>query len=132
MSADVLNETAEAEIVAMVERFYDICLADELLGPMFRAEIPDLEEHRAIVADFWSHSLLGTKRYQRGSAYAHHVHLKVVEEHFTRWLAAFAQATSEKLSPVLADKAMKRARHMTQSFRYGLLPLGEPTGAQPA
>ena len=120
---------AEQAITAMVQRFYDICLADDLLGPMFREEILDFDEHYAIVQDFWSHALLGTSRYQRGTAYAHHVHLKVMEEHFTRWLAAFETAALETLPAELAARALKRARHMTQSFRYGLLPLPEPHGA---
>ncbi|TIX51638.1 group III truncated hemoglobin [Alteraurantiacibacter aquimixticola] len=130
MTTDALD--SEARISAMVRRFYELALSDDLLGPMFRAEIADFEEHFTIVDDFWSHALLGTDRYQRGTAYSHHVHLKVEEAHFTRWLAAFEQAAEEMLPPELAEKALKRARHMTQSFRYGLLPLGQPHGVQPA
>ncbi|MDE8652881.1 group III truncated hemoglobin [Novosphingobium album (ex Liu et al. 2023)] len=116
----------EAAIMAMVRRFYDLCLADSLLGPMFRAKIADFAEHYGIVADFWSHSLLGTDRYRRGTPYVHHVGLKVEEDHFTRWMAAFEQAVAETLPAGLAETAMKRARHMTQSFRMGLLPLPKP------
>lgn len=121
-----VDAAAEAQIVAMVHRFYDLCLADDLLGPMFRAEIPELEPHMAIVADFWSHALLGTQRYQRGTPYSHHTHLQVEEAHFDRWMAFFSEAVGEVLPPDLADTAMKRAAHMTISFRMGLLPLPEP------
>jgi hemoglobin len=119
----------EAQITAMVARFYDLCLADDLLGPMFRATIPDLEPHMAIVADFWSHALLGTHRYQRGTPYSHHTHLSVQEVHFDRWMAAFAIATRECLSAERAELAMKRAAHMTISFKMGMLPLPTPKGA---
>ncbi|NOW48484.1 hemoglobin [Novosphingobium sp. SG751A] len=115
----------EARISAMVARFYELCLADDLLGPMFRAAIPDLAPHMVIVEDFWSHALLGTHRYQRGTPYSHHTRLSVVEQHFDRWMAAFATATHECLSPDMAELAMKRAAHMTKSFKMGMLPLPE-------
>jgi hemoglobin len=110
----------------MVRRFYALSLDDDLLGPMFRAEIGDFDEHYGIVADFWSHSLLGTSRYKRGTPFAHHLKLKVEEAHFERWMAAFEAAVAETLPPELAVLAMKRAFHMTESFRMGLLPLPAP------
>lgn len=114
---------SEALIAAMVRRFYDLSLADDVLGPMFRATIDDFEEHYGIVQDFWSHALLGTDRYKRGTPYVHHTKLKVEEVHFERWMKAFTQAVEEVLPAALAEPAMKRARHMTESFRMGLLPL---------
>lgn len=123
---DTGDAVAEGQITAMVARFYELCLADDLLGPMFRAAIPDLEPHMAIVADFWSHALLGTHRYQRGTPYSHHTHLTVEEAHFDRWMAAFDEATQTCLSVDMADRAMKRAAHMTMSFKMGLLPLPTP------
>lgn len=126
MSAAAVDLQAEERIAALVRRFYDLALADEVLGPMFREEIADFDEHYAIVGDFWSHALLGTDRYKRGTAYQHHVHLKVEEAHFERWMAAFTQAARETLPAELAERALKRAAHMTLSFRMGLLPLPAP------
>lgn len=125
------GDAAEAAIAAMVRRFYALSFEDDLLGPMFRAEIDDIEEHYGIVSDFWSHALLGTDRYKRGTPYQHHLKLSVEEVHFQRWMVAFAQAVAEILSPDLGDAAMKRARHMTESFRMGLLPLPQPHSSQP-
>ncbi|MEJ2408276.1 MAG: group III truncated hemoglobin [Novosphingobium sp.] len=121
-----MKNDPEAAIMAMVRRFYELSLEDDLLGPMFRAEIGDFEEHYGIVADFWSHALLGTDRYKRGTPYVHHTKLKVEEAHFERWMAAFGQAVEEELPPELAEPAMQRARHMTESFKMGLLPLPTP------
>ncbi|CAN5311662.1 hypothetical protein BH10PSE13_BH10PSE13_23280 [soil metagenome] len=115
----------EADIVALVRRFYALALDDDMLGPMFRETIPDLEAHYPVVEDFWSTALLGTTRYP-GSAYAQHVHLKVEPVHFDRWLAAFTQAVEETLPVAAADSAMKRARQMTNAFKAGLLPLPTP------
>lgn len=117
---------SETAIMAMVRRFYALALEDDLLGPMFRAEIDDFDAHYGIVADFWSHALLGTDRYQRGTPFVHHTKLVVQEAHFDRWMAAFEQAVSETLPPALAGPAMKRALHMTESFRMGMLPLPAP------
>ena len=121
-----MKQDPEAAIMAMVRRFYALSLEDDLLGPMFRAEISDFDEHYGIVADFWSHSLLGTDRYKRGTPYTHHVGLKVEEAHFDRWMAAFEQAVGEELPEDLAGLAMQRARHMTESFKMGMLPLPTP------
>lgn len=127
LAPTLANDASEALIAAMVRRFYAIALADDLLGPMFRAEIDDMDEHLIIVTDFWSHALLGTSRYKRGTPFTHHIHLEVVEEHFTRWIAAFAQSVNETLPPALAAPAIQRATHMTESFRMGMLPLPAPS-----
>lgn len=115
----------EEDIRALVRRFYALSLDDDLLGPMFRETIPDLEAHYPVVEDFWSTALLGTARYP-GSAFTKHVHLTIEPAHFDRWLAAFTQAVDETLPAAAADSAMKRARQMTQSFKVGLLPLPTP------
>lgn len=126
--ADGPQPTAEQEarIMAMVRRFYELCLEDDLLGPMFRATIDDFEEHYGIVQDFWSHALLGTTRYKRGTPFTHHLNLKVEEAHFARWMQAFTRAVSETLPFPLDALALKRAEHMTHSFKAGLLPLPTP------
>lgn len=116
------RSATEADITALVARFYELALADDLLGPMFRATIPDLAGHLRIVENFWSAHLLGTARYE-GSAYPQHVHLKVEPAHFDRWMAAFTQAVEERLPAAAADSAMRRARQMTSAFKAGMLPL---------
>ncbi|CAN5241590.1 hypothetical protein BH10PSE15_BH10PSE15_00320 [soil metagenome] len=112
----------EADITALVGRFYALALDDDLLGPMFRATIPDLEPHLRIVENFWSTHLLGAARYA-GSAYPQHVHLRVEPVHFDRWMAAFTKAVDETLPVAAADSAMRRARQMTSAFKAGMLPL---------
>lgn len=124
--ADAPQIATEDDIVALVRRFYALALADDLLGPMFRAEIADFDGHYTIVEDFWSHSLLGTDRYQRGTPYSHHTHLKVEPEHFDRWMSAFTAAAQDTLPPAAATLALKRAAHMTTSFKAGMLPLPAP------
>jgi hemoglobin len=122
-----VQEDPEAAIAACVETFYARALADDALGPMFREAIDDLPAHLQVIRDFWSNALLGTKRYA-GSAYAAHAKLPIEWPHFDRWLALFEAAARETLPAELAERALARARHMTQSFRVGLFPFHGPDG----
>lgn len=126
--SDVAEAVDEDTIRQLVRRFYALALADDLLGPMFRATIADLEAHMQVVDDFWSHVVLGTHRYN-DHPYVHHTHLKVEPAHFDRWMAAFEQAVGETLPPAAAGRALGRARQMTASFKAGLLPLPKPPAA---
>ena len=67
-------EASEAAIYACVKRFYELGGADPLLGPVFAATIPEPEPHFEVVANFWSHALLGTARYQ-GTPFGVHVNI---------------------------------------------------------
>lgn len=117
----------ESQIDALVRRFYALAFADERLGPMFEAAIPDLEGHMAIVRDFWSQILLGTGRYQR-HPFRPHMHLPIEAGDFDRWLAAFRAAANETLPPRTAPLAIARAEHMSKSFMVGLFPFTLPDG----
>ncbi|MBI3444342.1 MAG: group III truncated hemoglobin [Magnetospirillum sp.] len=128
------NLEAEGRIRKLVVRFYEIGRADPVLGPLFEAAIPNWPEHIAIVSDFWSHALLGTQRY-RGNVFASHMRLPIEPVHFDLWLAVFKQAAAETLTPMLAEQAIARALHMTQSITVGLFPYkdaeGKPTRKPP-
>lgn len=117
----------EAAIEWMVRRFYELGLADEVLGPIFRAAIHDWEGHIRLVADFWSRSILGTSRYQ-GNPYAPHMRLDFGPEAFEHWLRAFEAAATESLPPADAARAIGVARHMSASYKAGLFPFTGPDG----
>lgn len=121
------KETAEAAIRACVKRFYEKGDADALLGPIFAKAIPELEPHLDIVANFWSHALLGTTRYQ-GTPFGVHVNLPIEPEHFGRWLALFVETARETMPEPLATTAVARAAHMTQCFQSGLFPFKDAQG----
>ena len=115
----------EEHVHDLVVRFYALARADDRLGPLFEAAIEDWDGHIRIVQDFWSHHLLGSMRYQ-GSPFPIHLGLKVDDDHFDRWLAAFRTAAAETLPANAAEIAMGRAEHMTKSFRMGLVPWTPP------
>ena len=130
----VADPDAEARITRLVVRFYEIGRSHAVLGPLFEAAIGDWDDHIRIVADFWSRSLLGTDRY-RGNVFSPHMRLPVEAGHFDQWLTVFRQAAAETLPPALAQQAMARAAHMTESIKVGLFPYrdaeGNPTRKPP-
>ncbi|HUF22115.1 MAG TPA: group III truncated hemoglobin [Burkholderiales bacterium] len=78
----------ETAIAQMVRLFYQRGLADDVLGPIFRAHIHDWDAHMGVVADFWSGVVHETGRY-RANAFAPHAKLRFEPEAFDRWLAVF-------------------------------------------
>ncbi|WP_363347052.1 group III truncated hemoglobin [Methylocystis echinoides] len=121
------DDAAEAAIRACVKRFYEKGGADSLLGPIFEKSISELEPHLDIVANFWSHALLGTTRYQ-GTPFGVHVNLPIEPQHFARWLALFTETAKETMPERLASAAVARAEHMTQCFQSGLFPFKDSQG----
>lgn len=109
----------ESHIQALVHGFYARARADDLLGPVFAAEVTDWNHHHLVIRDFWSRVLLGTERYV-GSPYPVHVRLPVQPEHFERWLSLFRQAAAEFLPPAAANTAVAKAELMAASFKAGL------------
>jgi hemoglobin len=121
------KEAMEAAILVCVKRFYEKGGADALLGPIFARSIHELEPHLDIVANFWSHALLGTTRYQ-GTPFGVHVNLPIEPEHFGRWLSLFVETAKETMPEALAAAAIARAEHMTQCFQSGLFPFKDAQG----
>jgi len=124
-----MNTTPEQEaaIERMVRLFYERALADEVLGPIFRESIHDWEPHIKVVADFWSGAVHGTQRY-RGNAYAPHMKINFGPEAFEHWLMAFESAANDTLQPDEAERAIRIARHMANSFKAGIFPFTDKEG----
>lgn len=117
----------EAAVECMVRLFYRNGLADPVLAPIFQGAIHDWDSHIHLVADFWSNSIHGTRRY-KGNAYAPHMKLRFEPEAFEHWLAAFEAAANEALGPAEAARAIGVARHMAQSYLAGLFPFRDADG----
>lgn len=107
------DSIGEEDVDDFVLRFYQLVLKDALLGPIFRASVNDLEDHRLAVVDFWSAILLGSRRYH-GDVFRHHEHLAFGKPHFDRWLAALNQASGEMLPEWAARKVLGRAAAMAE------------------
>lgn len=110
---------SDREMVALVTRFYDRARADPVLGPLFDDAIKDWDGHIALVADFWSSTLLRTGRY-RGNPFMAHATLPLEPAHFDLWLGHFEAVAADCLPAALAEQAVAKARHMSRSIMAGL------------
>lgn len=116
---DVLDE---AMITDVVHGFYDQIRKDDLLGPVFNAAIAadDWPRHLAKMCDFWSSTLLRTRRYD-GRPLPHHLAIPGLgEAHFRRWLSLFHATVHELCPPDVAQLFMDRSLRIAHSFRLAI------------
>lgn len=116
----------EDEIALLVQRFYDRARLHDELGPVFNNAVGDWDHHLAVIRDFWSNALLGTRRYGR-HPFPAHMRLPIERQHFEQWLSLFRETAVEVLPPAAARQAIGRAEFMAESFRAGLFPF-DPVG----
>ena len=126
----------EADLAALVDRFYEKVQRDPELGPVFNPAVHDWDEHKATLVDFWSSVVLRTGRY-RGNPMAMHRPHRIDAAHFDHWLALWretaVEVTGEENAAVLCDFANRIAG----SLKYGLgldgqrRPLGLPIAGDP-
>ncbi|MEZ4828137.1 MAG: group III truncated hemoglobin [Bacteroidia bacterium] len=125
------NDIATADdIRLLVDDFYDLALADELLGPIFTERIAPEKwpSHKIRIYLFWETILLGiedeTRRYG-GSPFAPHIGLALEKQHFDRWLQLFTDTVQRHFSGPKAEEAVWRAGQMAQLFFYKLTAMNE-------
>lgn len=119
----------EAEISALVERFYAKVREDVLLGPIFGAAVHHWDAHLELLKDFWSSVLLTTGRY-KGNPLLAHFNLPIGEAHFERWLILFAETAKEVMSPAGAKLIVERAQMIAANLKRNLPSMeGSSNGA---
>jgi len=107
---------SEAEVIALVQRFYAKVRTDALLGPIFNHHIHDWDAHLAHLTDFWSAMLRGTRRFS-GAPMPKHMALPGLNpDLFRRWLMLFGQTTTELGNPDLKAAADARAALIAERF----------------
>lgn len=109
----------EAEIEALVRRFYGKARLDPALGPVFEAAVEDWEDHFARLTAFWSSVLLATRRYQGRPMQAHARH-PIRPEMFDRWLEIWGETADELFAPDIAERLRARAAMIGKSLSLGL------------
>jgi hemoglobin len=112
-------EVSEAAIERLVRTFYERAREDDLIGPIFTANVADWDHHIARITDFWSSVILRTGRYD-GRPMRPHLMLPLKGEHFDRWLALFGQTAREIFSVEVAEAFLDRARRIADSFEMGI------------
>lgn len=118
---DEVREITEAQIAALVPRFYDRVRADALIGPVFADAIDDWPPHLEHLVAFWSSVMLTTGRYKGNPMAAHMKHLAVITPPmFDRWLAIWAEVTAKTLPADIAAALLAKAERIAQSLKLAL------------
>lgn len=94
------------DVHELVQLFYQKVLRDELLSPYFKNL--NWEDHLPKMEFFWRFVLLDESGYKT-SVTDKHMHLKLEEAHFTRWLSLFNQTLDELFIGDKVQLAKQRA-----------------------
>lgn len=111
----------EVRIARVVHAFYRRVRADEVLGPIFAAEIADADwpSHLERMMAFWSSVALMSGRYH-GRPMQAHARLRVEAAHFDRWLELFRATAREIGPPEAAAHLIEKAEHIALSLESGI------------
>lgn len=111
----------EAQLPALLDRFYGRVREDAELGPVFNEIVHDWPEHLERIAAFWSSVMLATGRYKGNPMMKHLVHVdRITSALFNRWLAIWAQTTAEMLSPEAAAAMQDKAGRIAESLQLAI------------
>lgn len=115
------DQIDEAMIERLIPAFYARVRADAEIGPLFNAAVHDWTGHLEKLVAFWSSVMLTTGRY-KGSPVAEHLKHKaaITPAMFNRWLAIWADTTSELLAPVAAAALQAKAARIAESLQLAL------------
>ena len=113
------DQITEPEISKLVETFYAKVRVDPDIGPIFNAIVDDWPHHLATLKDFWSTVLLTTGRY-KGDPMMTHLQLPLDPDHFSRWLALFAETANEVLPPPIAANVIAKSERIAENFKLGI------------
>jgi hemoglobin len=106
---------SRADIVRLVDSFYDKVRRDELIGPVFSHV--DWPAHLPTMYNFWASMMLGEMSY-RGNPFQKHVRLAIGREHFTRWLELFEETVDEHFTGPRASEIKQRAQSIAGIFQH--------------
>ena len=116
-----LSEIDEAGLRRVVDLFYSRVRADPLIGPVFDDAVHDWPAHLALLGDFWSSVMLTSGRYKGQPVPAHRKHLgRLTPAMFERWLALWAETSSELMAPAAAAALQARAARIAESLQLAL------------
>lgn len=105
----------------LVRAFYARVRGDALLGPVFARQIDDWPTHLALLVDFWSALLRGTRRFRGAPVLRHNALPGLDETMFERWLELFRATTAGLGNPGMErlanDMAVEVAGNLLARYR---------------
>jgi hemoglobin len=124
----------EAQLEALIPRFYARVREDALIGPVFDGAIADWDDHLEKLVAFWSSVMLTSGRY-KGNPVAAHMKRSgaITPPMFDRWLALWTEVTEELLPPPAAAALQLKAARIAESLKLALFfRLPPASGSTPA
>jgi len=111
----------------LVAAFYARVRQDPDLGPIFNDAIARWPEHERKLTDFWHSVMLTSGRYKGNPMMKHLIHqARITPVHFQRWLALWAETTSELMAPEDATALQAKAARIGDSLQLTLFHHLEP------
>jgi hemoglobin len=117
-----LDLSSRADIVRLVDDFYDGVRSDDLLGPIFNdiAHV-DWSSHLPKMYDFWESVLFGSAQF-KGNPLAVHRALAarapMTAATFERWIALFHATVDALFAGPMADQVKDRAVRIAATMQY--------------
>lgn len=111
-----------ADIVMLVNSFYDVLKQDEMIGFIFKQVIgDDWSHHLPVMYTFWEAVLLGKTGYT-GNAVQKHIaidkNIPLQPEHFERWQQVWNTTVDRLFEGEIAEDAKKKAASMIQLISF--------------
>jgi hemoglobin len=110
--ADIVTR---ADLVLLVDSFYEKVKSDALLGPVFSHV--NWPRHLPVMYNFWSSMILGENSY-KGNPLQSHLHLSIDKAHFDQWLTLFKKTVDEKFEGEVAEEIKMRAQLIAGVFQF--------------
>jgi hemoglobin len=118
--SDETVSITEPIISDLVHAFYAKARRDELLGPIFEANVKDWPAHLENMCAFWSSATLKSGRYKGHPMLPHARVAEIEKTHFMRWLALFGETAAEICPGEAAALFVDRAQRFGQSLQVGI------------
>lgn len=105
------------DIKTMVDAFYERVREDEVLSPIFNAQIEGRwVSHLEKMYAFWESILLQERSYY-GNPFTKHIDLPIDNQHFNRWESLFYSTVDDLFEGKKAEEAKWRACKMVEIFQ---------------
>ncbi len=122
--------TTRADVEALLRRFYGKAFRDEVLAaPFAELSARGLEDHLAVMCDFWETVLFRAGLYRRNALHAHrhvHQHTPLATTHFARWLTLWDTTVDEMYRGPVAEHAKIQAARIATAMNRRLTGIHAP------
>jgi hemoglobin len=114
--------TSRADIIRLVDTFYDRVRADDVLGAIFdEVARVNWNEHLPKMYDFWQQVLFGTSAFKGNPLAVHRALARqtaLADREFGRWVDLFHRTVDDLFSGVMAEEAKLRASRIRTVMQY--------------